>query len=152
MPPNSIATRFRKSACRKQELMQIACYLATAIFGLFTYWQFDDLEQYGTQFWYGWVLAYGATALVALISARRPPAARASHRMRHGRFHCRRDSHALDRVGEDDLLQRDQPGGKRDGWLGDRGRLVRIPGVQPLVDEGGLPHSLLIFSERRLRI
>ncbi|MBW2697674.1 MAG: hypothetical protein JRE70_14440 [Deltaproteobacteria bacterium] len=52
--------------------MQVACYLATAIFGLFTYWQFNDLEQYGTQFWYGWVLAYGATAGVALISARRP--------------------------------------------------------------------------------
>lgn len=51
--------------------MQVACYLAAAIFSLFTYWQFNDLEQYGTQFWYAWVLAYGATALVALLSARR---------------------------------------------------------------------------------
>jgi hypothetical protein len=51
--------------------VQVACYLAAAIFSLFTYWQFNDLEQYGTQFWYAWVLAYGATALVALLSARR---------------------------------------------------------------------------------
>ncbi len=51
--------------------MPIACYLAAAIFSLFTYWQFNDLEQYGTRFWYAWVLAYGATALVALLSARR---------------------------------------------------------------------------------
>ncbi len=41
--------------------MQIACYLATAIFALFTYWQFNDLEQYGTRYSYGWVLAYGAS-------------------------------------------------------------------------------------------
>jgi hypothetical protein len=51
--------------------VQVACYLAAAIFSLFTYWQFNDLEQYGTQFWYAWVLAYGATALIALLSARR---------------------------------------------------------------------------------
>ncbi|MBW2362877.1 MAG: hypothetical protein JRG84_18415 [Deltaproteobacteria bacterium] len=51
--------------------MIIACYLATAVFAQFTYWQFNDLEQYGTQFWYGWVAAYGSVALVSLISARR---------------------------------------------------------------------------------
>ena len=51
--------------------MQIACYLAAALFSLFSYLQFNDLEQYGTQFWYGWVLAYGATALIALLSAHR---------------------------------------------------------------------------------
>jgi hypothetical protein len=51
--------------------MQITCYLAAAVFSLFTYWQFNDLEQYGTRFWYGWVVAYGATALIAAVSARR---------------------------------------------------------------------------------
>ncbi len=51
--------------------MQLACYLAAALFSLFSYLQFNDLEQYGTQLWYGWVLVYGATALVALLSARR---------------------------------------------------------------------------------
>lgn len=52
--------------------MRIACYAATAVFGLFTYWQFNDLEEYGTELWYLWVLAYGAVALVSLISAQRP--------------------------------------------------------------------------------
>ncbi len=50
--------------------MQVVCYLATAVFALFTYWQFNDLEQYGTRFWYGWVAVYGVTALIALVSAR----------------------------------------------------------------------------------
>jgi hypothetical protein len=31
--------------------------------------QFNDLEQYGTELWIGWVLAYGVTAIVSLISA-----------------------------------------------------------------------------------
>ena len=51
--------------------MQIACYVAAAVFGLFTYLQFNDLEQYGTQYWIAWVLAYGGTAAIALISATR---------------------------------------------------------------------------------
>ena len=46
-----------------------SCLVAAGVFGLFTYWQFNDLEQYGTQFWYGWVLTYGATALASLVSA-----------------------------------------------------------------------------------
>ena len=52
--------------------MRIACLLAAAVFCLFTYWQLNDLEQYGTRLWYGWVLAYGAVAVISLVSAQRP--------------------------------------------------------------------------------
>ena len=58
----------RDSGCK---IVQIACYLATAVFCVFSYLQLNDLDQYGTQLWYGWVLVYAATALVALISALR---------------------------------------------------------------------------------
>lgn len=51
--------------------MEIACYLAAAVFALFSYWQFNDLEQYGTTLWPLWVLAYGGVAIVSLVSARR---------------------------------------------------------------------------------
>ncbi len=51
--------------------MRIACLVATGIFSLFAYWQLNDLEQYGTRLWIGWVLLYGATAAVSLTSARR---------------------------------------------------------------------------------
>jgi hypothetical protein len=53
------------------ENVQITCYLAEAMFSFFSYLQFNDLEQYGSQLWYGWVLVYGATAFLALLSARR---------------------------------------------------------------------------------
>jgi len=48
--------------------MRIACVLATAVFSLFTYWQLNDYEQYGTQLWWCWVLAYGAVALASAWS------------------------------------------------------------------------------------
>ena len=50
--------------------MRIACCIAVAVFGLFSYWQLNDLEQYGTRLWYAWVLAYAAVALVSLVSIR----------------------------------------------------------------------------------
>jgi hypothetical protein len=49
--------------------MKIACILAAVVLGVFTLWQFNDLSQYGTSLWQGWVLIYGAAALVSLISA-----------------------------------------------------------------------------------
>ena len=51
--------------------MRNACLLAFAVFSLFTYWQFNDLEQYGTELWFLWVLGYAAVAVVSLISSRR---------------------------------------------------------------------------------
>lgn len=52
--------------------MRLACLFAAALFFLFSYWQLNDLEQYGTQFWLAWFLAYGATAVLSAISAYRP--------------------------------------------------------------------------------
>jgi hypothetical protein len=49
--------------------MRITCLVATVIFTLFTYLQFNDLNQYGTELWGGWVVLYGIVALVSLISA-----------------------------------------------------------------------------------
>ena len=46
--------------------MRYACFFAAAVFTLFTYWQFNDFEQYGTELWYGWVVLYGVTALLSL--------------------------------------------------------------------------------------
>ena len=51
--------------------MRAACLAATGMFALFSYWQLNDLEQYGTRLWYGWLLAYGSTAALSLFSARR---------------------------------------------------------------------------------
>jgi len=55
--------------------IRIACLLAAVVFTQFTAWQFNDLEQYGTRLWFGWVLAYGSVAVVSLITAWRalPP-------------------------------------------------------------------------------
>ena len=39
-----------------------------ALFVLFTYWQFNDLKQYETELWYGWVATYGLCAVVSLLS------------------------------------------------------------------------------------
>lgn len=47
-------------------------FSATAIFLLFAYWQFNDLEQYNTSLWYGWVVPYAVTALLSLGAAFRP--------------------------------------------------------------------------------
>ena len=52
--------------------MRYACFFAAAVFTLFTYWQFNDFEQYGTELWYGWVGLYGVTALLSLGAAFRP--------------------------------------------------------------------------------
>ena len=52
--------------------MRIACFVMAAVFTLFTYWQFNDLGQYGTQFWEGWVAFYAAAAVISLVSALKP--------------------------------------------------------------------------------
>lgn len=49
--------------------MRLACLCATAVFGLFALLQLNDLQQYGTQSWSGWVAGYGLVALVSLISS-----------------------------------------------------------------------------------
>lgn len=48
--------------------MRYLCLIMTAVFALFTYWQFNDLKQYETELWYGWVAAYGLCALISLAS------------------------------------------------------------------------------------
>jgi hypothetical protein len=52
--------------------MRATCLFAASVFSLFTYWQLNDLEQYGTRLWYGWVLIYGLVALISLVSWWRP--------------------------------------------------------------------------------
>ncbi|MEM7356576.1 MAG: transmembrane 220 family protein [Acidobacteriota bacterium] len=52
--------------------MQRACLFATAVFGLFAVLQLNDREQYGTEGWYAWFLAYAAVAVISLGSWRRP--------------------------------------------------------------------------------
>ncbi len=52
--------------------MKYACFFAAVVFTLFTYWQFNDFEQYGTELWYGWVVLYGVTALLSLGAVFRP--------------------------------------------------------------------------------
>jgi len=42
--------------------------VGTILFSLFAYWQLNDLSQYGTQWWHGWVLTYSLTALLCLAS------------------------------------------------------------------------------------
>ena len=53
-------------------MMKVLCFIATSVFALFCYWQFNDLQQYGTQLWYFWVIGYGGVALTSLYSAWRP--------------------------------------------------------------------------------
>ena len=48
--------------------MRIACIILAVLFVLFTYWQFNDLEQYNTEWWQGWVLTYALCAVVSAIS------------------------------------------------------------------------------------
>jgi hypothetical protein len=52
--------------------MKIACLTMAVFLALFTYWQFNDLEQYGTALWPGWVITYGGACLLSLFSAFRP--------------------------------------------------------------------------------
>ena len=52
--------------------MRICCWIAAALFTLFAFLQLNDLEQYGTDVWFGWVYAYGLVALVSMYSARAP--------------------------------------------------------------------------------
>ncbi len=47
--------------------MKIACGLFTILFGLFCYWQLNDLTQYNTKLWYGWVAFYASASLISLI-------------------------------------------------------------------------------------
>ena len=42
--------------------------LGAVIFSLFAYWQLNDLSQYGTDWWQGWLLTYGMTAVLCLIT------------------------------------------------------------------------------------
>lgn len=51
--------------------MRAACLVATALFTFFAYLQLNDLEQYGTRFWAGWLLAYACVAAVSAVSAAR---------------------------------------------------------------------------------
>lgn len=48
--------------------MRKTCLVMAVLFSLFTYWQFNDLEQYDTEWWQGWVLAYALCAIVSLVS------------------------------------------------------------------------------------
>ncbi len=48
--------------------MRTACLLAALAFALFSYWQFNDLGQYGTQLWLGWALLYAITSAISLAS------------------------------------------------------------------------------------
>ena len=51
--------------------VKIACLVAGVLFSLFAYWQLNDLGQYGTVLWQGWVLLYGFTALLSFWTFRR---------------------------------------------------------------------------------
>lgn len=48
--------------------MRYACLVMAVVFSLFTYWQFNDLTQYNTDLWYGWVVAYALCVVVSLVS------------------------------------------------------------------------------------
>ena len=52
--------------------MKYACMVAAAVFALFTYWQFNDLEQYGTRWWFAWVALYGVTGVLSIGAISRP--------------------------------------------------------------------------------
>lgn len=48
--------------------MKLFCIIGALLFSLFSYWQKNDLDQYGTDLWQGWLLTYALTALVCFIS------------------------------------------------------------------------------------
>ena len=51
--------------------VKVACFVAGVLFLLFAYWQVNDLGQYGTTLWPGWVMLYGFTALLSFWTVRR---------------------------------------------------------------------------------
>lgn len=53
--------------------MRAASAVALLVFAGFTALQFNDLEQYGTRLWFGWVAVYGGTAAISAVSLVRPP-------------------------------------------------------------------------------
>ena len=48
--------------------MKLFCIIGTLLFSLFSYWQLNDLDQYGTNLWQGWLFTYALTALACFIS------------------------------------------------------------------------------------
>lgn len=48
--------------------MRYVCLIMAAVFVLFTYWQFNDLTQYKTELWHGWVVAYALSCVISLVS------------------------------------------------------------------------------------
>lgn len=48
--------------------MKIFCGVGVVLFSLFSYWQLNDLGQYGTEWWQGWFLTYLLTAIVSGVS------------------------------------------------------------------------------------
>ena len=48
--------------------MRCACLVMGILFVLFTYWQFNDLEQYDTEWWQGWVLTYALCSIISLVT------------------------------------------------------------------------------------
>lgn len=49
-------------------VLRVICVVAIIVFGLFTFWQFNDLDQYGTKWWQGWVLFYLVAAAAAIVA------------------------------------------------------------------------------------
>lgn len=49
--------------------MRYVCSFMAVLFVLFAYWQFNDLEQYDTEWWQGWVLTYSLCAIVSVVSS-----------------------------------------------------------------------------------
>lgn len=52
--------------------MKTTCYIASALFLLFAYWQINDARQYGNHDNWFWLLIYCAVALASFLHARRP--------------------------------------------------------------------------------
>ena len=57
---------------RLHPVMRAASAVALLVFAGFTALQFNDLEQYGTRLWFGWVVVYGGTAAISAVSFARP--------------------------------------------------------------------------------
>ncbi len=52
--------------------MRDVCLFMGFLFSLFTYWQFNDLDQYHTEKWYLWVGVYALCAVISIVSFFRP--------------------------------------------------------------------------------
>jgi len=46
--------------------------VGTILFSFFAYWQLNDLAQYGTKWWHGWLLTYAMTAIICLVTCFSP--------------------------------------------------------------------------------